>query len=386
MTIGIDASRALKQNKTGMEWYVYYIIENLLQIDSDNQYILYYKNQPNEWLKKLNERKNVKIKRLRWPFIYFWTQGRLSLEMLLYKFHWIPAFAGMTKKKPDVLFIPASAMPIIHPKNTISTIHDVGFMKYPEAYSEWQRFYLKWSTKFAVKYAKKIITISEFSKQEIIKYFTPSNSPLVRGRINKDKIFVTHLAVEIKNPASSQKNKKINSPYIFFIGRLEKKKNIVGIIEGFALFKQNSKLPHKLVLAGSRGSDWGKAKEVIKKYNLQDAIIELGYIDEKDKPALYQESDLFLFPSLYEGFGLPILEAMAYGVPVITSNSGAMAEVAGDSAILVDPNDYENIADQISEVLENKELQDDLIKKGKERVKEFSWEKCAKETLEILEN
>ncbi len=362
MTIGIDASRALKQNKTGVEWYAYYIIENLLQIDSANQYILYYKNQPNEWLKKLSERKNVKIKRLCWPFRYFWTQGRLSLEMLLHK--------------PNVLFIPASAMSIIHPKNTISAIHDVGFMKYPEAYSKWQLKYLKWSTKFAVKHARKIITISEFSKQEIIKYF----------KADADKIAVTYLAVENQNPTSSQKNKKINSPYIFFIGRLEKKKNIMGIIQAFVLFKQNNQLSHKLVLAGSRGYGWQEAEKLIKQNNLQNDVIITGYVSDEDLPYLYNGADLFLFPSLYEGFGLPILEAMAYGAPVITSNFGAMAEVTGDSAILVDPNYYKNIAEQISKVLENKELQKDLIKKGLQQVKKFSWEKCAKETLEILEN
>jgi len=357
MKIGIDASRAFKKNKTGVEWYAYHVIKNLLKIDSDNQFVLYCDDfggpTPYRGL-------DPQIKILNWPFKYLWTQGRLSLEML---FH-----------KPDALFVPASAMPIIHPKNTVAVIHDVGFIKYPEAYSKWQLRYLKWSTKFAVKHAKKIITISEFSKQEIIKYF----------KADENKIAVTYLATENQNIISSQKNKKINSPYILYLGRLEKKKNIIGIIKSFAILKQNSQLSHKLVLAGSRGYGWEETESIIKQNNLQDEIIELGYIAEKDKPALYKNADLFLFPSLYEGFGLPILEAMVSGTPVITSNFGAMAEVAKDSAILVDPNNHQQIANKMKEVLIIKELQEDLIKKGKERVKEFSWKKCAKETLSIL--
>ena len=256
--IGIDASRAFKKEKTGVEWYAYNIIKNLLKIDSRNQYILYSQNSSINFLDPQvppirragkPENDNMRWKKLKWPFKYFWTQGRLSLEMLL--------------NKPDTLFIPASAMPIIHPKNTVVAIHDVGFMKYPEAYSKWQRIYLKWSTKFAIKHAKSIITISEFSKQEIIKYFTnTSPSPLLgrEGSNLEDKIFITPLACDTeKFKVITDQNKiqtilkkyNINSPYILFTGRLETKKNILNIVKAFAEFNtspDSASLRHPLLI------------------------------------------------------------------------------------------------------------------------------------------
>ncbi|MFA5318715.1 MAG: glycosyltransferase family 1 protein [Patescibacteria group bacterium] len=397
MTIGIDASRAAKKNKTGVEWYAFNVIKQIVKTGQNNvQFVLYFQGKPNEWLRELEKKENVEIKQLRWPFKFLWTQGRLSLEMLLHA--------------PDVLFIPASAMPIIHPKNTITTIHDVGFMKYPEAYGKWQLKYLKWSTKFAIKHASKIITISEFSKNEIIKYF----------KVDSNRIFVTLLACDtekfrIINDQEKIKNVlakyKIDAPYILFVGRLEEKKNIIGLLESFSLLKERGidsrdviqknihttpasssfeegneiKLP-QLVLAGSKGYSWDKAEELIKKNNLQNNIILTGYLPEEDLPYLYNDAELFLFPGLYEGFGMPILEAMACGTTVITSNTTSCPEVGGEAVVYVNPDNYKEIAEVIKQVLEDNNLRQNMIKKGLERVKEFSWEKCGKETLEIFMN
>lgn len=381
MLIGIDASRAIKQQKTGVEWYAYYVIDNLIKIDSQNQYVLYIQNEPDEWLKKLGERKNVKIKRLRWPFKFFWTQGRLSLEMLF--------------NTLDVLFIPASAMPIIHPQNTVTTIHDVGFTAYPEAYGKWQKFYLNWSTRFAVRHARKIITISEFSKQEIIKYFTPST----------DKILVTHLGYDADKFRIIKNREEINAvlakynikrPYILTVGRLEYKKNINNIIKAFTKISPEldsslrsaplrmTKSKVKLVLAGSRGKGWEEAEFLIKKYKLQNEVIELGYVAEEDLPFLYNGAELFLFPSLYEGFGLPILEAFACGTPVACANTTSLPEVGGEAALYFDPNDVDTIAKATQAILSDENLRQELIEKGKDRIKQFSWQKCAEQTLRIL--
>ncbi|MFA6551306.1 MAG: glycosyltransferase family 1 protein [Patescibacteria group bacterium] len=395
MIIGIDASRAIKQQKTGVEWYAYYVIDNLIKIDSQNQYILYCAAEPDEWLKKLGERKNVKIKRLRWPFKFFWTQGRLSLEML---------FNAL-----DVLFIPASAMPIIHPKNTIATIHDIGFTAYPEAYGKWQRFYLNWSTRFAVKHARKIITISEFSKQEIIKYFlTPSTNKISVTHLGYDaEKFVNNVGTRRAAPDVLKKY-NITQPYILTVGRLEKKKNINNLIKAFSLLKKmnenssealqnnNHTTPNpsskegndgfigKLVLAGSRGKGWEEAEFLIKKYNLQNEVIEPGYVAEEDLPFLYNGAELFLFPSLYEGFGLPILEAFACGTPVACSDSSSLPEVGGEAALYFKPNDVDAITKAMQAILSDENLRQELIEKGEERVKQFSWQKCTKETFKVF--
>jgi len=401
MTIGIDASRAFKQEKTGVERYAYNIIENLIKADSENQYILYSRDSLVDFLDSRvkpkddttggNDKKEgskIRIKKLNWPFKYFWTQGRLSLEMLF--------------KAPDMLFVPASSMPIIHPKNTVAVIHDVGFMKYPEAYSKWQLAYLKWSTKFAAKHAKKIITISEFSKQEIIKYFSSSDK---EGNNLEDKIFITLLACDleefkiINNPERIKnilRKYKIDTPYILFVGRLEAKKNILNIVKAFAKISHEldsslrsdpfrmTKNRIKLVLAGAKGLDWSRVKNFIKDNSLQKDIILTGYVADEDLPYLYSGADLFLFPSLYEGFGMPVLEAMACGTPVITSNNNSLPEVAEEAAVLVDPSDTKLMADKISEVLQDNNLREKLKQAGLKQAQKFSWRKCAEKTLEIF--
>ena len=378
MIIGIDASRAIKQNKTGVEWYAYYVISELVKLDTQNQFVLYIEDEPDEWLKKTSERKNIKIKQSRWPFKFLWTQGRLSLEMLF--------------NAPDVLFIPASAMPIIHPQNTVAVIHDIGFMRYPEVYGKWQKFYLKWSTRFAVKHAKKIITISEFSKKEIIKYFSAA----------ADKIFVTHLgydAEKFNNTAETQnfaslrdvlKKYNIVQPYILSVGRLEYKKNTDGLIKAFATLKGRdaiyrvSTVETKLVLAGRPGFGFVEIEKLIKENNLENDVIILNYVDDNDLPYLYNGAAALIFPSRYEGFGLPVLEAFACGTPVICSNAASLPEVAGKAAVLVEPDNTEALAAAIENVLADETVRTELTYKGSEQTKRFSWEKCGTETLDVL--
>ncbi|PIR92902.1 hypothetical protein COT99_03595 [Candidatus Falkowbacteria bacterium CG10_big_fil_rev_8_21_14_0_10_43_10] len=376
--IGIDASRALKDKKTGVEQYAFHIINKIVRTGHDARFILYCQNEPNQWLRELGERKNVEIKHLRWPFKFFWTQGRLSLEML---FH-----------APDVLFIPASAMPLIHPKNTVAAIHDLGFKRYPEAYKKRQRIYLNWSTKFAVRHAQKIITISDFSKREIVKYYGA----------DKAKIAVAHLACDherfrVINDRQKIQNillkHKITRPYILFVGRLEKKKNVAGLIKVFILLKCRGALQCasttksvKLILAGMPGYGWEEAENIIRENNLQNDIIITGYVPDEDLPYLYNGAELFLFPSLYEGFGLPILEAMACGVPVIASNTASCPEIGGEAAVYIDPRNHQEIADAINRILSDNNRRHSLIARGLERVKDFSWRECGRAAMDIVIN
>jgi len=325
----------------------------------------------------------------------------LSLEMLFNT----PSSAKAPAGKPDVLFIPASAMPIIHPKNIVAAIHDVGFMEYPEVYGKWQKFYLKWSTRFAVKRAKKIITISEFSKQEIIKYFlTPSYSPPCKGGESlAHRIFVTHLGydadkfnntIETQNFASLQKKYNISRPYLLSVGRLEKKKNTDGLIRAFSLLKNTPSYSpssqgggsggYKLVLAGRPGFGFAEIKKLIKENNLEKDIIILNYVSDNDLPYLYNAAAALVFSSRYEGFGLPILEAFACGTPVICAKTASLPEVAGEAALYFDPDDINALAKAMRMILTDENLRQELINKGRERVRQFRWEKCAQETREIL--
>ena len=372
MKIGIEAARPNRPQKTGTEWYGYHIIEELKKIaDPGDQFILYTNNPLHSGLEKMpNESWKEQI--IKWPLPRFWTQGGLSMEML--------------KNPPDILYIPAHAMPIIHPKRTIVTLHDVGFERFPELYSKPDLIYHRWSAKFVIKNAHKILTVSEFSKQELIELY---NAPA-------DKIFVTHLGFDNKHYRVIKNKEKINkilekynikTPYIFYIGRLERKKNVHLLVEAFGQFKNKFKDDnHSLVLVGRPGFEYDRIHELIKKYNLEKWIVEPGWVEEEDIPCLYNGAEIFAFPSAYEGFGIPLLEAMATETPILASRGGSIPEVAGDAAQYFETHDLESLTDNLEKIIKDKNLQKDLIEKGSERVKNFSWESAARKTLNIIKS
>jgi len=366
MIIGIDASRAIKQHKTGVEWYARHVLENIIKIDTQNQFVLYVQSAPDEWLKNLSACPNVRVKYLRWPLRFFWTQGRLSWEMF--------------RRAPEVLFIPASAMPVICPKNTVAVLHDVGFMAFPKAYGLGQRWYLRWSVRRAVRRARAIITISEFSKKEIIKYFQADISKILVTPLGYDKnLFNNQSQAEDEDILRSH---HINRPYFLYVGRLETKKNILNLLKAFTRVNQDHQ--YQLVLAGTLGTGFAKIFNFIQQNNLVNDVIFTGYILEKNLPALYRQAKIFLFPSLYEGFGLPVLEAMACGTPVICSQTTALPETAGAAAQLINPDSIEQIATAIKNIADNEILSRQFVSKGLERVGGVSWEKCATQTHSLL--
>lgn len=398
MKIGIDASRANRDFKTGTEWYSYYLIKNLIEIDKDNKYILYTDKPLSEnFLKDLNleNNKHVKVKILKWPFKFFWTLGRFSLEMIF--------------SRPDVLFVPAHVMPFFSPKKTINTIHDIAFTEnnclYNPEIVEFEsslikkiiRFfvkiitkgtcrlrsadYLNWSTKFALKRAKKIISVSNFTKKKILSHY----------KAKEDKIVVVHNGY---NDNLYQKNKDLEKiktvldeyglrgSYFLYVGRIEKKKNISLLIKAFNLYKERNKdSEEKLVLVGNIGFGYDEVKYMISEFDLFKDIVMLGWIDESDMPYIFNGAKAFIFPSLYEGFGIPILQAMACGVPVIASDIEVLREVGGESPLFFNPASEEDLCSKMEVIIKDKEKTERMIESGLLRSKYFSWKKCAEETL-----
>ena len=368
MLIGIDASRANCARKTGVEWYSYYLIQELKKVPlaSGDGFVLY---SPSELKGELNDLPaGWQKKILKWPLKYFWTQIRLSLEMIF--------------NPPDVLFVPAHALPIFSRAQGVITLHDIGFIRFPQAYKFWSRIYLKFIYRFAAQWAKKIITPSEFSKKELIDYY----------KINPAKIEVVYLGYQNKKfyPIRDQEiinqtlNKyKIKKPYLLYIGRLEKKKNILGLIQAFDKISQVDKKIN-LVLVGQPGCGYDRnIKNQISKIK---NIYKVGHIDQKDLVYLYNGAEVFVFPSWYEGFGLPILEAMACGCPVAASNAASIPEVGGEAIEYFNPQRIDEIVEAIEKIISDESQRQDLIRRGLERAKYFSWTKCAQETYQILIN
>lgn len=367
MIIGLEAERANLPQKTGVEVYAAKLIEKLAEQDRINTYVLYFRTQPQDWFYKLPP--NFKIKIM--PFPKFWTQIRLSWEMVWHKV--------------DVLVILASALPFWHPKNSVVTVHDIAFEFFPEAFPPFMRNYLKWSTRFAVRRAAKVIAVSESTKKDLVKYY----------QIAPEKIEVIHLGfdgrgfrptVYAETQPVLDKFGLIYQKYVLFIGTMQPRKNIIRLVDAFIKLKNDNHIEEKLVVVGKKGWLWQPIERKLKASGLSNEVVVLDYLDQTDLQAVLAGASLLTLPALYEGFGLPPLEAMASGVPVVVSNISSLPEVVGDAGRLVNPNSADSIAEGLLEVLQDKELKERMIKKGLNRARDFSWEKTAKETVKLLES
>lgn len=400
MKIGIDASRANRLMRTGTEWYSFYLIKELIKLDKENKYILYLDKKPVDDLKELIKgSKNFKLKVLKWPWSNFWTIGRLSLEMLF--------------RSPDVLFVPAHSLPFFCPKKTLTTIHDIAFIREDKVYrpikmrtnySIFSKFislliklftlgkheansldYLDFSTKRSLKVAKKIIAVSEFTKSELLNCYKTAK---------EDKIEVIHNGYnsQLYRPINNKKKEEevllkygLKKPYYLYVGRLEKKKNTPYLLEAFSLLKEEyPNWPLRLALVGSASFGYDEVKYVIEDYNLSSQVDMPGWIAEEDMPYVYNAALAFIFPTRHEGFGIPVIEAMACNTATAVSDLEVLREVAKEASLFFDYNEPEKIAMTLIDLYKDEDLRKDLQTKGLKRVENFSWEKSAKKTLDLI--
>ena len=365
MTIGIDASRAGKKEKTGTEWYSHHLLRSMSMLPSEHEFRLYIKDSiPFALPKNWHER------RLAWPFDYFWPQGGLSLEMFT--------------AAPDVLFVPSHAVPVIHPRCTVTTIHDIGFHDSPHYRSKKEREYLEWSTRYALRHCSKIITISEFTKRELVRVYDARESQISVVYLGVDTQFYAQ-EVEEDEMIAVRDRYHLTNPYLLFVGRIDSRKNVGRLIQAFEMLKQHGHFDGNLVLAGPIGFDGQAIIDSIASSPYAESIHYLGWISEDEKRVLMRAAYVFVFPSLYEGCGMPVVEAQLCGIPVVCSNTTSLPEVAGGGAVYVDPSKVSDIARGVQESLHDTALRNDYIMKGYENARRFSWERCAQETMHILE-
>lgn len=370
MLIGIDASRAVLKKRTGIEEYSYQTIKHLrTTLPATDSVVLYVR-------KKLRVKKgwlvietpeigfdlpeNWQVRGIWAP--RFWTQIGLSLEMLF--------------RCPDVLFVPAHTVPLIHPKKTVVTVHGLEYEFCPEAYSFAERLYMRFFIRHSCRVASTVICVSENTKKDVMRlYGTPEEKMRVvyEGYSRDGKIQDTRYKI--------QENTK---PYLLFVGRLEERKNIVRIVEAFEILKDRRQIPHQLVLVGKPGYGYEKIESKIQNLKSKIPIEELGYVSEEEKWGLLRGAEAFLFPTLYEGFGIPVLEAQAVSVPVVTSDISSLPEVGGEGAVYVDPTDAENIAEGIWSLLSDRDFRDGILERAGRNVARFSWEQCASSIAGIL--
>lgn len=360
MKIGIDASRAFLDERTGTEEYSHELLRHLAKINCNHQFFLYL-------------RKGAKID-FELPSNFFpreiegdflWTQFHLSLELLHHKV--------------DALFVPSHTVPLFHPKRTVVTVHGLEYKHCPECYPARDRILTDMNTFLSLSFAKRIIAPSENTKRDIENFYSidPRGIRVIRHGINM--------------PVGGAQEKDTGELDILFIGRLEKRKNVTGIVRAFDLFMKKvdeaaggSGANIRLILAGKKGFGYGEIEDAIARSPHKGNILLPGYVTAAQKRELYSQADVFIFPSFYEGFGMPVWEAMSYGVPVICSANSSTEEIAGGAAMLVDPRDTEKICEALTTLCCNEEERKRLIAKGFEILENAGWEKCAKETMAVL--
>jgi len=351
----------------GVRTYLTNLLESVLKVESELKYFIYAKN-PKELSYLENHNAKVILKKL--PS----ASGRLNLLI---------GFPICAIRDKLSLFHSQYVLPPFIPCKTVLTIHDILYESHPEFFPEIHRRLLKLFVPLSARKASKIISDSEFTKDQIIKYYD----------IPEEKITVIYLGVKDKfAPIRDQdlifsviQKYGIKKKYIIFVGRIEPRKNIVGLLNAFDYIKKRGKKDLCLVIVGNQDNIF-KEKELfdkIKELQLDLDVIFTGGVSEDDLPVLYNGAEVLVYPALAEGFGLPVLEAMACGIPVITSNTTSLPEVAGNAAILVNPYSYEELGESLNRLLSNQGLRKELSAKGLERARKFRWEKAAEKTIQL---
>lgn len=375
MIIGIDGNEANQEKKVGIGEYAFELLEQFSKITSSKSqgtnkspainFQIYLKDQPRPEMPSESQNWKyliVKPKKL-------WTQ----IGLPLYLFTHFP--------RPDVFFTPTHYAPRFSPVKTVISVMDLSYLHFPELFAKKDLYQLTNWTAYSVRNASKIFTISNASRDDIIKEY----------KVKADTVVVTYPGIKPESQGMNQKlNKKelnekfsISDKYILFVGTLQPRKNIERLIEAFSLVAKRQK-DTQLVIVGKKGWLYEDILAAPRKFGVEKDVIFLDFVSDEDLPSLYKYAQVFILPSLYEGFGLPVVEAMRYGCPVITSNVSSLPEAGGNAALYVDPLDVADIAEKLEKVITSPKIREEMVTKGYTHIKQFSWEKAAQETLSIL--
>lgn len=369
MKIAIEAQRIFRSNKHGMDFVALEIIRQLQQHDKENQYYIFVSPGPDECLQ---ESSNVKIIRLKMPSYLLWEQIALPL--------------AVKKLKPDVLHCTSNTAPLLCNAPLMLTLHDIIFLEKnatsnKSLYQRLGRIYRRMVVPRILPKCRKIITVSEFERLHILETLPELKERLFSVHNGYNPYFYPR-----EEDVEISRKYQLPSEYLFFLGNTDPKKNAERLFKAYALYREKSLKKLPLVVADL---DKKVLDILIDKCNCPEIgpyIIHPGYIANKDLPFIYSRASVFLYPSLRESFGIPILEAMACGTPVITSNCSAMPEIAGSGALMITPQDEKNIAETLLRLEESPSLREEQVNYGLSRVKLFSWETTAEKTRQLYES
>lgn len=374
MKIGIEAQRIFRAKKHGMDVVAIELIKNLQEIDKVNEYLIYA--APGEDASAIKETSNFKIKIIQGKTYVDWEQLWLPIQV--------------KKDKIDILHCTCNTAPLWNFIPKVVTIHDTIFVerqKWPININWYQKlgnYYRRLVVPWIAKSCERVIAPTEFEKKNIIQHFQIEDSKIEVVLHGVDNSFKKIVDQDLLRKV--RKKYSLPDHFMFYLGNTEPRKNIHNLLKAYSeLTSLDNNVPY-LVITNIQASFLETVRKNLSLENLSQKIILIGYADSEDLAALYNLADFFLYPSLREGFGLPILEAMACGTPVITSLASAMPEIAQDAALLVDPFDYRQIKLGMIRLMTEDNLRKELSRKGLERVKAFTWKASAERMLSVYES
>ncbi|EKD49188.1 MAG: glycosyl transferase group 1 [uncultured bacterium] len=375
MTIGIDTRFLSEGKRTGVEEYTIYLLHSLFEMDSRNVYRLFYNSYRglNGSVAQFGIYPNVEIYRFRYP------NKLLNLFFKFLRYPHIDRLLGGC----DILFYPNITFGANSSNcKVVSTFHDLSFVFHKEFLSVKKKIWHEFvNPKKQALISDHIIAVSAYTANDLV-----SNYGTSLNKISVVYSGVNPVTADIVKREDYVKNKyNLPDKFILYLGTLEPRKNVSGILKAFEILCKNGRINHGLVIAGSKGWLYHELFKLAKESKFQDKIKFAGFVDDKDKLVVYALADVFVFPSFYEGFGFPPLEAMSVGTPVVTSTVSSLPEVVGDAALLVNPYNINEIAMGIDNIINDKKLRNEFIKRGWERVRKFSWRRAATETLKVFE-
>lgn len=352
MRIAIDASRTTAARITGTEHYALQLIRALIRLNTRHHITLYFRDAPPADLFPASERVAYRVI----PFARAWTHLRFA--------------AALVADRPDVTWVPAHTLPALFPGRAAVTVHDLGYRYFPNAHPPRHRLYLDWTTRYSARRAALVFADSRATADDLARFYgTPPG-----------KIRVVYPGVDAPPVGDVEVvRRKYGLPerYLLFLGTLQPRKNIARLAQAYA----RANVDAALVLAGGQGWLYDPAWVA----GVPNVILP-GYVDDADKGALYAGAMALVFPSLYEGFGFPVLEAMLCGTPVVCSRTSSLPELAGDAALLVNPLDTDEIANAMTRIIYDTALRGDLVARGYAQAAKFTWEAAARGILAGLES
>ena len=371
MRIALDLTSTPK-SKTGIGRYMLGLIKGLQEVDNENEYYLFAQDDDLDGFGVYKDNFHMvpcSSSKLRKQWV------RIIWEQVVFPWR-------LKKTKADVLLCPNYSMPypvrlVYHKMAVVNAFHDMAYFMFPELYIGWKREIFKWYIRRSARSTDKIITISENSREDIPKFCKPKNT----------NITVTYMGVKEDffdgTPASDETlaKYKVTGEYIYYVGTLEPRKNVKGLIAGYRLLPQETREKYKLVITGKKGWFY---EELFNTVNadpeLRDNVVFTGFVDDEDMIPLLKRASAFAYVSLYEGFGIPVAEAMAAGVPCVTSNRSSMKEIAEGYGFLADPDSAESIKEQLQAAL-NTDKDSEKIRSAQEHARKFNWRSCAEGTI-----